>query len=107
MNFLRTIYLRTIYRIFRPITDRIILFGVSHTVSIISTYISDNKKYKAMKRMKQGFMDHRAEVTLSGADYDNIFKRISEAYKKAKEDQKEISNPAYRGTWNEKAIKAH
>ena len=96
LNLVRSVYLHTVYRLFGSVIDRIILYNAFHTISIIITYITENRKFKAIQKVKKGFEDHRSEVTLGGAEYDSIFKRIADAYNKAKEDQKKVSQPPYR-----------
>jgi len=95
LNFLRWIYLHTVYWLFGSIIDRIILYDIFHTISIVTIYIVENKKLKAIQNIKKGFKDHRSEVVLGGVEYDGIFQRIADAYNKAKEDQREITSPPY------------
>lgn len=95
LNVIRSIYLYTVYRLFKPLIDKIILYDVYATIFIIAIYLVKGRKYKAVKYMKKGFEDHRLEVTLGGVEYDSILKRIIDAYQKAKEDQKKVNQPAY------------
>lgn len=95
LKLVRSVYLHTVYRLFGFIIDRIILYDVVHTISVITTYVTENRKYHAKAKIKPGFEDHRSKVALGGSEYERILKRIAGAYNKAKEDQKKVTQPAY------------
>ena len=95
LNLVRSVYLHTVYRLFGPVIDRIILYNCFHSISIIFTYITENRKYEAIQKVKRGFEDHRSEVILGGTEYERVFERIARAFNKAKEDQKKVSQPPY------------
>ncbi len=84
---------RLVYRPFSSIIDSIIFYSVFHTISILITYITKNRKLKAMPLLKKGFEDHRLEAKTDSAEYTAIFKRLTDAYCKAKIDQENIAEP--------------
>jgi len=94
VNIIRTIYRLTAYRLLGPFIDAIILFNISYTVSAIFTYLTETRKLKAMPSIRKGFEDHRIDVGLiDNPEYTAIFKRIGDAYNKAKAEQKNIPEP--------------
>lgn len=97
INLIKAIYRNTVYRLIvepiRSLADSIILYDIGSTVSVIVTYITENKKLKAIQKVKKGFEDHRLEVTLGSAYYESILKRLADSYNKAKEDQKKVGPP--------------
>ena len=100
-NLVKAIYRIMVYRlIVRPVISAIhslagpiILYNISSTASVLITYFFEFRKYKAIKYVKKGFEDHRSEVTIGSAEYESIFKRLADAYNKAKEDQKKVGQP--------------
>lgn len=93
LNLLRVLYQHTVYRLFGPVIDPIIFYSVRSTIFVIMEYIGKNRKFKAMPAIKKGFEDHRPEVIINDASYMTIFKRLMDAYNKAKADQENVTQP--------------
>lgn len=93
LNLLRVVYLHTVYRLLGSIIDSIILYGHRYTISVIVTYLTENRKFKAMPSVKRGFEDHRSEVATANGQYMTLFRRLTDAYIKAKAEQENIEQP--------------
>jgi len=107
LNLFKIVYRHTVYRLLNPIIGSIILFNYSYTISVIVTYIAKNRKFKAMPCVKKGFEDHRSEVTIDNAEYMTIFKRLADAYNKAKTDQENTDQPYRVGVKWQQEIDSH
>ena len=67
-------------KVFRGLMRPLIIYNLASTISIIVTYIFENRKYKAMKNVRKGFKDHRLPIVTGDASSDAILKRITSAY---------------------------
>src|SRR4030042_460460 len=79
--------------VYRKFIQFIIVRTLASAISIIVTYLSENRKYQAMKNVKKGFEDHRFKGAAEDISSNIILKRITSAYLKAKEDQKNLKPP--------------
>ena len=78
---------------FRGILRSIIIYNLASSISIIVSYFFENRKYKAMKNVRKGFEDHRLKVVTDDVSSNIVLERITKAYLKAKEDQKNLKPP--------------
>lgn len=63
------------------------------SIFAVVMYIFKYRKFKAIPAVKRGFEDHRQKRITNNAEYMAIFKRLSDAYNKAKSGQKSVAQP--------------
>jgi len=69
-------------------------------ISAIVNYPLKYKRYKAIPSLKKGVRDHRVKAVIDDARYMAIFKRLADAYNKAKVKQANIDEPyQVGGSW--------